>query len=413
MMSGRGTQKSGRKSTITWQEAQALLCGSTGPSAVSMCRLDDSLNHVLAEDLYAPMNQPPFRRSAMDGYALRRGDLEGASHEAPVSLEVRGCIYAGDPPIPAGTIRAGETFRIMTGAPVPEDTDLVVPQEDTDEGEETVKIYVPGYGQISYISPVGEDFTEGECLIKKGTLIDAYALSCACAAGIRQMPVRKKIRAGLIMTGNELCAPGEVLKPGKIYNSSGAFLKGRLTQLGCETAAAAYLEDDAQKITQTIRQMIKESDLIITTGGVSVGKRDLVPKALEDLGADILFHGIAIKPGMPTLGAVCGGIPVLGLSGNPYSAAAIFELLGRPLICRMQGRNGAAFRKATAELDREVVQNGNIPRVMMGIFDGTKVSICGKQRNAQMKYGIGSNCVVILPPGKAVFPAGSKMEILL
>ena len=413
MMSGGGTVNSRRNGAITWQEAQALLCGAAGPSDIFMCGLDDSLNRVLAEDVYAPMNQPPFRRSAMDGYALCSRDLEGASADAPVSLEVRGCIYAGDAPVPAGTIRAGEAFRIMTGAPVPEDADLVVPQEDTDEGEETVKIYVSGYGQNSYISPVGEDFAEGECLIEKGTLIDAYALSCACAAGIRQLPVRRKIRAGLIMTGSELCAPGEDLKPGKIYNSSAAFLKGRLAQLGCETVAAVYMEDDMQKITGTIRRMTKESDLIITTGGVSVGKRDLVPEALEEAGAEILFHGIAIKPGMPTLGAVCGGIPVLGLSGNPYSAAAIFELLARPLICRMQGRTGAAFRKSSAELDREVVQNGNVPRVMMGIFDGTRVSICGKQRNAQMKYGIGSNCVVILPPGKAVFPAGTKMEILL
>ncbi|MBO7709119.1 MAG: molybdopterin molybdotransferase MoeA [Lachnospiraceae bacterium] len=413
MMSSRGTQDSGSKSTISWQEAQALLCGAAKLAEACLCGLDESLDRVLAEDVYAPMDQPPFRRSAMDGYAIHSRDLEGALPDAPVSLEVRGCVYAGDPPVPAGTIRTGEAVRIMTGAPVPDDTDLVVPQEDTDEGEETVHIYVSGYGQDDHICPVGEDFARGECLIEKGTLIDAYALSCACAAGIRKLSVRRKIRAGLIMTGNELCAPGEALKPGKIYNSNAAFLKGRLTQLGCETGSAVYIEDDAQKITETIRMMAKESDLIITTGGVSVGKRDLVPEALENAGADILFHGIAIKPGMPTLGAVCGGIPVLSLSGNPYSAAAIFELLGRPLICRMQGRSGAAFRKASAELDREVVQNGYVPRIMMGIFDGTKVSICGKQRNAQMKYGVGSNCVVILPPGKAVFPAGTRMEILL
>ena len=409
---GREPDKTKKGGTITWQEAQSLICSATGPIDVCMCALDESLGCVLAEDLYAPMSQPPFRRSAMDGYALRERDLEGASEDSPARLFVRGCIYAGDAPVPVGTIKAGEAVRIMTGAPVPDDADLVIRQEDTDEGEETVNVYVSGSGR-SNICPVGEDFAEGECLIEKGTIIDAYALSCACAAGIRQIPVRRRIRAGLIMTGNELCAPGEVLKPGKIYNSSAAFLKGRLAQLGCETAAAVFAEDDAGKITDVIRLMTKKTDLIITTGGVSVGKRDLVPEALENAGADILFHGIAIKPGMPTLGAVCGGIPVLGLSGNPYSAAAVFELLGRPLICRMQGRRNGTFRKTMAVLDREVIQNRNVPRVMMGIFDGTKVSVCGQQRNAQMKYGIGSNCMVILPPGKAVFPAGTKMEILL
>ena len=398
--------------TITWEEAKEMLIRAAGPAGQEMCPLDESCGRILAEDLISGLNQPPFRRSAMDGYALRSADIAGASPESPAVLKVSGCLLAGDTPLPPGFLKSGEAVRIMTGAPVPDEADQVIRQEDTDEGEERVRVYRSGNGRNN-ISPVGEDFAQGECLIRRGTRIDAYALSCACAAGVTALPVRKRIRAGLIMTGSELVPPGEALRPGKIYNSSGAFLKGRLSQLGCSVEAAFYAEDEREKITELILKMKRDTDLIITTGGVSVGKRDLVPEALHEAGAEILFHGIAIKPGMPTLGALCGGVPVLGLSGNPFSAAAIFELLGRPLIWRMIGGSGEAFTKTEALLDREVVQNGNQPRVMMGIFDGRNVRVYGKQQNAQMKYGIGSNCMLILPPGQAVYPAGEKVQILL
>ena len=389
-----------------------MLCGAAAPVDAVLCPLGESAGRVLAEDLCAANDQPPFRRSAMDGYALRRADIAGASLEMPVTLTVRGCLFAGDAPLPAGSLKAGEAIRIMTGAPVPDDADQVIRQEDTDEGEETVRIFADG-SERSNISPVGEDFSRGECLIQKGTLIDAYALSCACAAGIDALPVRRKIRAGLVMTGNELCPPGQPLPPGKIYNSNEAFLKGALTQLGCEIVDAVYAEDDLGRITEAIRRMQGLTDLIITTGGVSVGKRDLVPDALEVIGARTLFHGIAIKPGMPTLGAVYEGVPILGLSGNPFSAAVMFELLGRPLISRMLGREGAAFTQSMALLEGDVEQRGPVPRVMMGIFDGKKVRVYGRQHNAQMKYGIGSNCMVILPPGKGLFHTGDEVEILL
>lgn len=411
MIQSRAEHKS-RNASITLEKAQELLLQAALPVGQEMCPLDESLGRILAEDLISGVNLPPFRRSAMDGYAVYGADVAGALPETPAQLRVRECLYAGDAPLPAGFLKRGEAVRIMTGAPVPDEADQVIRQEDTDEGEKTVRIFRPGGGR-SNISPVGEDFAEGERLISGGTLIDAYALSCACAAGITALPVRKRVRAGLIMTGNELTPPGQPLQPGKIYNSSEAFLKGRLSQLGCRMTAAVYAEDDLERITGTILEMMADTDLIITTGGVSAGRRDLVPEALEKAGAQILFHGISIKPGMPTLGALCGGVPVLGLSGNPYSAAAVFELLAGPLIRRMLGRSGEAFAKTTAQLDGEILQNGNTPRVMMGLFDGRKVGVYGKQHNSQMKYGIGSNCMVILPPRQTAYKAGEEVEILL
>lgn len=401
-----------KSGAIIWEEARNRLLRVSQSVEQEMCPLHESLGRVLAEDLISAVDQPPFRRSAMDGYAVYRKDIAGASPSSPVTLTVAGCLYAGDAPLPAGSLKPGEAVRIMTGAPVPCEADQVIRQEDTDEGETTVRVRSDG-GRRDYISRVGEDFANGEHLISAGSLIDAYALSCACAAGFTALPVRRKIRAGLIMTGSELVPPGQLLPPGKIYNSSEAFLRGRLSQLGCATVSVVYAEDDCKKIMETIHRIQQDTDLIITTGGVSVGKRDLVPEALVKSGADILFHGIAIKPGMPTLGALCGRVPVLGLSGNPYSAAAVFELLGRPLIRRMLGQTGEAFAASRAVLDQEVVQNGNVPRVMMGFFDGRRVKVPGRQRNAQMKYGIGSNCVVILPPGPAVWQAGEEVEILL
>ena len=410
-MGGRSGRNNGR-SAISLEEARTVLCNAAVPMDFASCSLKSSLGRIIAEDLTAALNQPPFRRSAMDGYALRSEDIRLASPETPVTLAVRGCMYAGDEPLKSGYLKNGEAVRIMTGAAVPDDADLVIRQEETDEGEKTVRIYSNG-GSRSNISPIGEDFASGECLIEKGTLIDAYALSCASAAGYTFLPVRRKIRVGLIVTGNELCPPGQTLLPGKIYNSNEAFLEGRLTQLGCELADSVYAEDRREKITDAIVRLKSEADLIITTGGVSVGERDLVPEALKAAGAEILFHGIAIKPGMPTLGAVFGGIPLLGLSGNPYSAASVFELLGRPLCFKMLCRRDEPFMKAAAQLDGDVVQNSDVPRVLRGTYDGRKVHVQERQRNARMKTGVGTNCMLILPAGKAVYRAGEAVEILL
>ena len=422
---------------VSIEQARALLCGAARPVGSEVCTLEDSSGRILAQDLFAQMNQPPFRRSAMDGYALRSEDIAGASVDNPVALHVTGKLYAGDAPLPPGSMHAGEAVRIMTGACVPDDADCVIRQEDTDQGNscqgaagqsnqgqeepcggeaaqctETVRIYRT-LQKMENVCPVGEDFAVGECLCRAGTRIDAYALSCACAAGVTSWHVRKRIRAGLLMTGNELCTPGTPLQPGKIYNSSEAFLKGRLRELGCVVEVSVFAEDDLSMIMDTLREMAGRVDLIITTGGVSVGERDLIPAALEELGARTLFHGIAVKPGMPTLGALYESIPVLGLSGNPFSAAAIFELLGRPLIHCMLGRSGEVFHKVEAVLEADVQQKGNVPRVMMGIWNAGRVMVCGQQRNAQMKYAIGSNCIVIFPPGKRTFAAGEKVEVLL
>ena len=401
-----------RDEVISIAQAQALLCGAAKPVDSEVLAPEDSLGRILAQDLIARMNQPPFRRSAMDGYALRSADIAGAGLEDPVCLQVAGKLYAGDAPLPPGSLHSGQALRIMTGAPVPEDADCVIRQEDTDLGMEKVRIY-RALEEMDNVCPVGEDFSIGECLCQAGTKIDAYALSCACAAGVTAWQVRKRIRVGLLMTGNELCAPGTPLQPGKIYNSSEAFLKGRLRELGCTVEESVFTEDDQSVITDTIRKMAGRVDLIITTGGVSVGERDLIPAALEDLQACTLFHGIAVKPGMPTLGAVYENVPVLGLSGNPFSAAAIFELLGRPLIHRMLGCTGQPFGRASALLTSDVLLKGGVPRVMMGILDAGRVTVCGQQRNAQMKYAVGNNCIVIFPPEKRVFTAGDRVEVLL
>lgn len=199
----------------------------------------------------------------------------------------------------------------------------MIRQEDTDLGMEKVRIY-RALEEMDNVCPVGEDFSIGECLCQAGTKIDAYALSCACAAGVTAWQVRKRIRVGLLMTGSELCAPGTPLQPGKIYNSSEAFLKGRLRELGCTVEENVFTEDDQSLITDTIRKMAGGVDLIITTGSVSVGERDLIPAALEDLQASTLFHGIAVKPGMPTLGAVYENVPVLGLSGESFFRSSDF-----------------------------------------------------------------------------------------
>ena len=408
----RGKTSGYQKNIISWQEGAERLCARAAAVGAEYCQAAAALDRILAEDVVSLMEQPPFRRSAMDGYAARYTDLAGASAEAPAELLVTGRIFAGDAPLKEGMLQSGTAVRIMTGAPVPDGADCVIPQEDTDYGEKRVRVFKPGQ-EGSNISPAGEDFARGECLIRSGTRLDAYALSCACAAGIEQLPVRKQLRAGILTTGSELCEPGKPLVPGKIYNSNEAFLMARLRQLGCRIVQSVFAEDDAELIAETLTQMARKTDLIVTTGGVSVGILDLIPAVLEKAGAEILFHGIALKPGMPTLGAVYNGVPVLALSGNPFSAAAVFELLGRPLIHKLQGSAGKALLPVKAALANETRNNGRSPRIAMGWFDGALVRVYAHQRNAQMKYGIGSNCMVILPPGPADFAAGDVVEVYL
>ncbi len=395
---------------ITLEEAQNLVFQAGTAVEKIMRPVAECGGMILAEDLKAGIMQPPFARSAMDGYAVKQKDIQGADREHPAVLQVIYKTCAGDRP--GRTIGNGEAVRIMTGAVIPDGADCVIRQEDTDYGEDTVEIYVPAVPGKNCCK-AGEDFAAGDLLAKAGERVDAYTAAAAVAAGKTELCVRRRLRAAVITTGEELREPGSVLEPGQIYNSNRAYLQARLTEMGCDVVFCRMTGDDRERIAEAVREAAGCADFVLTTGGVSVGQKDQLPHVMKLLGARELFHGVAVKPGMPSMCAVLGTVPVLCLSGNPYSAFAVFELLIRPLTAGLLGMREYHYTRLHTVTASGFGKPSNVRRLLRGRYDGSRVYLSGKQQNGQLSGGIGCNCLVDIPAGSPELSGGSPAEIIL
>ena len=390
-------------------ETALRYCRVTEPET---CPIGDCADRILAEDMRAAVNSPPFRRSAMDGFAVRSEDLWGASERRPVVLTVRGCNDAGSPVI--RHIRKGEAAQIMTGGVLPEEADAVVKQEIVElRGQDTAVFSAPSKPGDCF-SPIGEDLQEGEILAHAGETVDASALAAGAAAGLSMLSVRKQVRSAVICTGDELTLPGKPLGEGKIYGSSHLYLTTRLRQCGCADAKAYFAGDDPSGIAKMIRRQIeKGAQLIVTTGGVSVGRKDYLPAVIDMIGGEILFHGIDIKPGMPSMLSKAGETLILSLSGNPYSCACIFELIGRPVIAAMLGKQCVRDKVLQIPSADSYNKRSQVRRILRGRFDGVCVHFSSRQRNGQMAAGIGCNCLIDIPAGNEGIREGDNVRVIL
>ncbi|MCD8122510.1 MAG: molybdopterin molybdotransferase MoeA [Clostridiales bacterium] len=395
---------------VSIEEAQARLMEASVMLGIQKKKITDCLGDVLAEDVVAAAMQPPFPRSAMDGYALHAADVESANRDRPVRLPVRGTIYAGDS-LPERLSR-GKTVRIMTGAPIPQGADLVIPQEATDCGEQEVTFYESGKAGEN-CCPAGEDFRRGEILAEKGNPADPYTMAAAAAGGVREVCVRERIRAAVITTGNELVPVDEELPAGKIYNSSLVYFVSRLSELGCEVVSAVTVSDEEEEIAEAIRNAAVVADLILTTGGVSVGRRDCLPEVIRRLGATVLFRGLSIKPGMPTMAASFKERTILCLSGNPYSAIAMFEILYPAYEKKAQGRNRMRLGRSRGVMGNTFPKSSPSRRLVRGILKGNDVFVPEMQGNGQLLAGVGSNCLVDIPAGSGPVMQGEEVELFV
>ena len=390
-------------------ETALRYCRVTEPET---CPIGDCADRILAEDMRAAVNSPPFRRSAMDGFAVRSEDLCGASGQKPVVLTVLGCNDAGPPAV--HHIGKGETAQIMTGGVLPEEADAVVKQENVEfRGHDTAVFSAPAKPGDCF-SPIGEDLQEGEILAHAGETVDASALAAGAAAGLSMLSVRKQVRSAVICTGDELTLPGKPLGEGKIYGSSHLYLTTRLRQCGCADAKAYFAGDDPSGIAKMIRRQIeKGAQLIVTTGGVSVGRKDYLPAVIDMIGGEILFHGIDIKPGMPSMLSKAGETLILSLSGNPYSCACIFELIGRPVIAAMLGKQCVRDKVLQIPSADSYNKRSQVRRILRGRFDGVCVHFSSRQRNGQMAAGIGCNCLIDIPAGNEGIREGDNVRVIL
>ena len=394
---------------ISLEQALNILMDHVTHGKTERKTLEDCLGLVLSEDVYALLDMPPFSRSAQDGYALCSKDSIGATGENPVKLKVTGKIYAGDHL--DVQVRPGEAVRIMTGAMVPVGADCVLRQEDTDEGEDVVQIYKEVEPSCS-ICFKGEEYKKGHTLLHAGTKIDAAALAVASGNGIMELPVYRRVKAAVVSSGSEVVEPGTPLTPGKIYNTTTVYMKARLHQLGAQVMMSRTVGDELEIMEEALKEAANQAELVITTGGVSVGQKDLTEEALLSIGAEILFHGIAIKPGMPTLAAEKDGVLFIGLSGNPFSAAIPFEMFVREILSLKMGDPDLKLRREALTAVTGFSKNSRRRRFLRGKAEGKEVWLPDQQANGQMRSMVGCNCLIEIPAGSGPVKAGDKVEVL-
>lgn len=400
-----------------------------------------AVGRVAAVDYAAVLDQPSFDRSPLDGYAMQSTDITAATKEHPVELEVVETIYAGDEPVRC--VESGQAVRIMTGAMIPKGADCVIRQEDVEpfrrkcadvdhlqEGEQhrTVRICTPLQAHQN-ICKRGEDIREGTVIIRCGEVITPAHGAVLAGQGIDYVKVYRRVRVAILATGSELvssvgeregrCNPllniqtkTKDIAPGRIYNTNGPMLAMRLVQLGMEPEFES-VSDDLRLIQSKIEALTEQYDAVITTGGVSVGDKDYMPKAMELLGADILFHGVDIKPGTPMLTAICKDKPVYCLSGNPFAAAVTMELLALPGLFSMCGLHNVPIRRFQAVLQNDFPKaSSHKRRFIRARKSGNGVSIPDNHSSGSLYTMIGCDCLVDIPKGSKALKAGDLVQVV-
>jgi molybdopterin molybdotransferase len=307
--------------------------------------LQEALNRVLAQELIANEDSPRFDKSAVDGYAVKSGDLMGATQFKPVKLEL-----TENQEIGSMTAK-----QVWTGNPIPKGSDAVIMLENTGINGGILEVWsqlAPG----DNISKKGEDIKIGEVIAKPGSRINPYHIGLAATIGAIRLKVVEKPRIAILPTGNELAELGSQRNANQIYDSNKTMIAAMCQELGAQAVELDIARDNLQEISEKIKSALKTHDAVITTGGTSVGGLDLLPDAVNKLGKPgVIVHGVALRPAMPTALAVLDEKPVLILSGNPVAAVIGFEVFGRPLICRMLGMSQEEPRPIiSAKLSRKV-----------------------------------------------------------
>ena len=366
---------------------------------------------ILAEDMKAELDNPPFDRSPIDGYACKSEDLTGAAPGNPVTLKVIREVDAGQ--YYDGMVQSGEAVRIMTGAAIPKGCDCCVKQEDTDYGEDRVQIYKSMKQWEDYCFQ-GEDFKKGTVLLRAGTKLDFVKIGILASMGVAEVPVRRRARVAILTTGDEVMIPGEQLKQGKIYDCNQSLLAARLMDFGAELIRVDKIADCPEDMTKALEGTVGTVDMIITTGAVSVGKKDIMHEALKELGAERIFWRIEMKPGMPTLFSVYKDTPILSLSGNPFGAVVSADVLIRPMVQKMTQDPGLDTIRKKCTLTNEFGKKIKGRRYVRAVTDGETVTIpSGLHSNGILATMAGCNCLIEMEAAREGNYAGEQAEVLL
>ena len=394
---------------IPVKQAVDTVVAAFGPLPPEMVGLDSALGRVLAEDLAARVTQPPVDVSAMDGYAARASDLR----EVPATLELIGQSAAGAGF--SGVVGPGETVRIFTGAPVPSGADAVVIQENAEQREGQVVLRdSPNPG--SHIRRKGLDFCTGDILLRSGRRLSPRDIGLAAAMNVTWLPVRRKPRVAVLATGDELVMPGEATGLDRIVSSAAFTVAAFVRQFGAEPillGIAADIEDSLMAKMQEAR----DTDLLLTIGGASVGDFDLVRRSLGKTSFDLGFHKVAMRPGKPLIFGRLGTLPVLGLPGNPASAAITSLIFAKPAIEKMLGIIHTNTGEATARLGRNLPANDDRQDYLRATLEQTpEGELLATPFNAQdssLQHVLAAaDCLVVRPPNTPALRAGEWVVII-
>ena len=373
--------------------------------------LSEARGRILARQIVEEENVPPFDRSPYDGFAFRAKDLEEASKEHPVTLRIIEEVPAGK--APERKISKGEAIKILTGAPIPEGADAVERYEVTEFNEKEVTFFEP-VKSGSNICLAGEDIRQGEVLMEVGTKLENARLGLLAALGYFEISCYRKIRCVIISTGSELVPVDHPLIPGKIRNSSAYMIQAVLREWGMECDIYGIVSDNSSHIAGAIDVCAQKYDVILTTGGVSVGDYDFLNTSLEELGAEILLWKVKMKPGMAFVAAMHKEKLVLALSGNPSAAAATLYLIGGAVLSYMSGKRGLPWEKIKVRMYHDFPKSSKGRRFIPGrlcVKDGEAyLDSCVAQGNGILSSWHSCNVIGEIPAGTPPLKAGSIIE---
>ena len=398
---------------LSCEEARKRLLQFTGPVGTEKVRLPDCFGRILAEDIRAAVDVPDWPRSAFDGYAFRAADTSSASPETPVTLRILEEVPAGK--VPETRLTEGTAVRILTGAMLPEGADSVEMFEKTEFTETSVTLFHPGRPGNNVV-PRGEDAVRGQLLAAKGTKIDPGLMGVFASQGLREIPVFRIPKVGVISTGTEVVELGSVLPGGKIYNSNRALFEGELRKLGVRPVRVGIARDSVREIRELLELALDTCDAVLLTGGVSVGAYDLTGRAILEAGGEPLFSGVAMKPGKACFYAVRDGKMICALSGNPASAMTNYHAVAKAGLKRLCGWNQgdcfpAEIRVALKEDFPKKSKNERWIRGRLDLSDGTvRIDVPKQQKNSALSSTVGCDVMAVIPAGSGPLPAGTVLQ---
>jgi molybdenum cofactor synthesis domain-containing protein len=388
-------------------EAKATVLAQARALPVELVPLAEASWRVLAEDVSANEDHPPFPAATMDGYAVVAAD--SSPWREVIGVQTAGSMIDAE-------VSDGTAVRITTGAPVPRGADAVVKVENTEVAEDHVIIHQESVQSGENIRPIGSDVRNGALVLPAGTVLGPAELGLLAGLGLTPLPVRRRPRVSVLSTGDELVDPGEPLQPGQIRDSNRFSLVAALMSTGAEIVWSGKAPDERLALESLLRERIADSDVVITSGGVSMGELDLVKALLDEL-AEVHFRRVFMKPGKPLNFASAGDTLIFGLPGNPVSALVGFEIFIRPALATMAGRRQIDQPRVTVTLAQATPPTDRIEfqRAIVSVDpEGRLVaSTTGSQASSRLASLVGANALLVIPPRDSAYPQGERVDAIL